>query len=81
MRLIHLRERITTDYRRAGEIAIRKWGRTGAALVRPNPGGSGRPPLFFLGPLIPKLSTEMTTIQGFKHALDEIIMVHNRLIQ
>jgi hypothetical protein len=49
--------------------------------VRPNPGGSGRPPFFFLGPQNPILSTKVTTIQGFKHAIDEIIMFHNRLIQ
>ena len=36
---------------------------------------------FFLVAHQPKLSTKMTTLQGFKHALDEIIMVHNRLIQ
>ncbi len=46
--------------------------------------GSAEPPWlvrlaanFSLGPLKPILSTKMTTIQGFEHALDEIIMVHN----
>jgi hypothetical protein len=36
---------------------------------------------FLLGPDKPKLSTKMTTIQEIKYVLDEIMMVHNQLVQ
>jgi hypothetical protein len=89
IRLIYLRMCITTNYKRAGETNIQNWGRTGVTLVQPNPEvlGSAEPWLvrlasnFFLGPLIPKLSTKNDNFTRFKHALDEIIMVHSRLIQ